>query len=257
MLKVRPWPFFLLQTRHMADKMLRTGITDFEACSERIERNLKDCVAKIRATGEVIHLQKGAFLAPDLACWLDTGKCVLTLDDSRGDTISLFYFQPGQLVNFLPLLVKCFPLDATLLKRKIPSSHFHVKALTDCTLYSINHDWFAREFGTDPGLCSIFLHSAMLNLINSYKNVWNAPILSNTQRICTLIMASVEEGGVIPSYLTQAEISRHLSMHPITVAKIFAQLRKSGLIEKKGSLLVVANPACLQALADGREKINY
>lgn len=237
--------------------MQESGEHPFAACKGLIEANLKNCVVKIRETGQLIHLQKGAFLAPDLTCWLDEGKCVLSLDDSRGDVISLFYFKPGQLVNFLPLLVKCFPLDPVLLRRKIPSSYFHVKALTDCRLYSIDLDWFTREFASNPGLECLFLHAAMLNLINSYKNVWNAPILSNTQRICTLINASVEEDGVIPTYLTQAEISRHLSMHPITVAKIFGQLRKAGLIEKKGSKLVIVNPACLQALADGREKINY
>lgn len=237
--------------------MSSPGNMDFSACMERIERNLGDCVAKIRETGEVILLQKGALLPSDLPCWLDSGKCVLSLDDSRGDTISLFYFKPGQLVNFLPLLVKCFPLDADLLKRKVPSSHFHVKALTDCRLYSINMDWFAREFGRDSSLQCLFLHAAMLNLINSYRNVWNAPILSNTQRICTLIIASQEENGVLPGYLTQAEISRHLSMHPITVAKIFARLRKAGHIEKRDNAFVVANPDSLRALADGREKITY
>lgn len=227
-------------------------------CAALLEEVLKSCVGELRETGNLIHLQKGAFVPPSQACWLEKGKCVLSLDDSRGDTLSLFYFRPGQLVNFLPLLVECFPIAPELIRKKIPSHFFHVKALVDCQLYAIDKVWFIKKIAVDPGISCLFLYSAMLNLIHSYIHVWNAPILSNTQRICRLIMAHMDDNSrEIPQYLTQAEISRHLSMHSITVAKIFGKLRKIGLIRKKDNRLFVDNPALLHALADGVEKITY
>lgn len=232
---------------------------DYKNCVLQVEARLKECVEKIRATGEEIHLQKGEFLADGVACWLESGKCVLSMDDSRGDVLSLFYFKPGRLVNFLPLLVKSYPLDVHILKKKVPASRFHLKALEDCKLYAIDPKWFLQEFCQDPALSCLFLHSAILNLIESYITVWNAPILSNTQRICRLLLAALDEenGNDIPDHLTQTEISRHLSIHAITVAKIFSRLRKMQLVVKDVNHLTVADRERLKALAEGREKITY
>lgn len=236
-----------------------TESLDYKSCVLQVESRLKECVDKIREPGKEIHLQKGEFLPTGLTCWLESGKCVLSMDDSRGDVLSLFYFKPGRLVNFLPLLVKTYPLDCHILKKKVPSSRFHLKALEDCKLYSIDHKWFIEEFCQDPALPSLFLHSAILNLIDSYITVWNVPILSTTQRICRLLLAALDEenDNHIPDHLTQTEISRHLSIHAITVAKIFSRLRKMKVVVKNGNQLTVVDKEFLKALAEGEEKITY
>lgn len=229
------------------------------SCVEILQENIVEALAKFRNVGKKIILAKGSNLVSEKVHCLEKGKCALCVNDPRGDPISMFYFRPGQMINFLPLLVQCFPFDKFIMQKKIPSNLFHVKALSDCELIVLDTEWFINTFLKETSICYFSLYSCILNLLNIYMCVHNCPILSNAQRICLLLISSIEDSpeGVIPPHLTLIEISRHLSIHSVTVAKIFSKLRNMGIIGKQGSNMVIMDMDRLSAIADGSENITY
>lgn len=234
------------------------GITIAE-CAASLQRRLGTCVAEFRALDASRRLQKGETLVSAQPFWLESGKCALCIDNSTDQNISLFYFRTGQLVNFLPLLVQCFPIDAHVRKQKVPTAFFSIKALTDCQLTPLDSKKFLAAMLERADINAMIIHSCILNLLNTYFNAYNSPILSNAQRICRLILGTLEGDAEknIPAYLTHAEISRHLSMHPITVSKIFGKMRSLGIVSKDAGSFVIADLDALRAIAEGTTSITY
>ncbi len=220
---------------------------------------MQDGLQQIRANGETIILERGATLNHERLFLLESGKMALRLASPRGETISVFYHSAGQLVNFMPLLVRCFPIDEKLLKRKLPGHMFHIKALEECRLLSIDNDWFMNGLIRNEAISALALYSCIVNLINVYARAYNCPILSNAQRICRMILSHTDDNprNPIPLYLTHAEISSYLSIHPITVSKIFGRLRNLGIIRKKSGMLVIEKIDELRAIAGGLKSISY
>lgn len=234
-------------------------ITAMAAYGEILQKSLERALEEFHRHGEKIILAKGDILVSQKVHCLEKGKCALCVNDPRGEPISIFYFRPGQLINFLPLFAKCFPFDDFIAHKKVPTDMFHVKALSDCQLIVVDSDWVLNAFISDSAIANFVTYSCIVNLLNVYMCVHNCPILSNAQRICLLIISSIEEqgGNMIPEHLTHVEISRHLSIHPITVAKIFSKLRNMGVIEKAGSSLRIKDMDTLRAIAKGCQNISY
>lgn len=230
-----------------------------QACAEAMGRHIENCRARFRERGQKLLLRRGDSLGNDQLYCLEKGKCALCLNDPRGGIVSIFYHRAGQLVNVLPLVLKCLPLDGEVWEKKIPGNKFYVKALSDCELTVIDNDWFMRSLPEDASICSYVIYSCALNLVNIYASAYNCPILSNAQRVCRMIIMGLETGrdNIIPPHLTHAEISNHLSIHIITVSKIFGKLRKLGIITKRNGDMLVNDACALKAIADGTQKLDY
>lgn len=228
-------------------------------CAETMRRHLAASLALFREHGKPLRLHRGDSLGTEQLYHLEKGRCALYLTDPRGGIISIFYHRKGQLINVLPNVLKCLPLDGQFWQKKIPQNRFHVKALTDCELTIIDTDWFTRALAENVSISSYVIYSCALNLVNIYASAYNSPILSNAQRVCRMILMALdrEQEGVIPPYLTHAEISNHLSIHIVTVSKILGRLRKLGIITKSGTAMLVNDAEALRAIADGMAKLDY
>ena len=103
------------------------------------------------------------------------------------------------------------------------------------------------------------MQSLTENCENLISHAGNSPLLPAPQRICRLLveMMAEEPPHAVPSYLSYSEISLHLAIHPITVAKIFKALKEDGITERKGRTLTVADPERLCAIARGMEDFEY
>lgn len=232
---------------------------DAGSCLNALQERMTECDEAFRSFGRTRSLARGETLVADEPHCLMSGKCALCLNDPRGESVSLFYFQQGQLVNFLPLLANCFPITPMTRAKKIPRKEFAIRALTDCEFLYFDKDWFVGALLQKQTLDFYVIYSCIINLLNMYRAAHNSPILSNGQRICRFILSVMEDEitPALPDWLTQMEISRHLVMHPITVSKIFGKLRSSGILAREDGKLWVRNMEKLQELANGMDTLNY
>ncbi len=215
--------------------------------------------AILRSIGTEHVLQKGELLRTDHICYLLKGLCILSFYGPCGDETSLLFFEPGRLFNFMPKLSRLYPLQPKTLRRKLPRDAFAVRAKEESILLFIDHNVFERELAGSLPLHSLLVQSLTENCENLISHAGNSPLLPTPQRICRLLaeMMAEEPPHAVPSYLSYSEISLHLAIHPITVAKIFKALKEDGITERKGRTLTVADPERLRAIARGMEDFEY
>ena len=232
-----------------------TGLLKASALAQR----KAEYEAILRSIGTEHVLRKGEILRTGNICYLLKGLCILSFYDPCGDETTLIYFEPGRLFNFMPKLVKVYPLQPKTVRRQLPIDAFAVRAKEDCLFLFIDHNVFERELAASLPLHSLLVQSLTENCENLISHAGNSPLLPAPQRICRLLaeMMAEEPPHAVPSYLSYSEISLHLAIHPITVAKIFKALKEDGITERKGRTLTVADPERLCAIARGMEDFEY
>ncbi|MBR6466676.1 MAG: Crp/Fnr family transcriptional regulator [Desulfovibrio sp.] len=215
--------------------------------------------AILRSIGTEHVLQKGELLRTDHICYLLKGLCILSFYGPCGDETSLLFFEPGRLFNFMPKLSRLYPLQPKTLRRKLPRDAFAVRAKEESILLFIDHNVFERELAGSLPLHSLLVQSLTENCENLISHAGNSPLLPAPQRICRLLAEMMEEAPphAVPPFLSYNEISLHLGIHPITVAKIFKALKEEGITARQGRMLTVADPERLRAIARGLEEFEY
>jgi len=224
-----------------------------------LARRKAEYEAILRTIGTLHVLHKGELLRTDHICYLLKGLCILSFYGPCGDESSLIFFEPGRLFNFLPKLSRVYPLQPKTVRRQLPRDAFAVRAKEDCQLILVDHNVFERELATSLPLHSLLVQSLTENCENLISHAGNSPLLPASQRICRLLaeMMSDYPPHALPAYLSYSEISLHLSIHPITVAKIFKALKEEGITARQGRTLAVADPERLRAIACGMEEFGY
>ncbi len=82
---------------------------------------------------------------------------------------------------------------------------------------------------------------------------------SAVARVCQLLLDFMTEDdqSVISRFLTYSEIAYYLSMHTMTVTKIFKALRENNIIHKTGQTATIIDKDALLAIADGDLELQY
>ena len=217
------------------------------------------CEALLRQIGREERLSKGALLQTDHIYYLLEGLCVLIHFGPLGEESSLLYFEAGRLLNFLPKLSRVYPMQPRTLRRKQPRDTFAVRAKTACRLVRIDHDAFVRELGKSAPLHALLEQSLAENCLNLLARAGNSPLLPAPQRICRLAGELMPERPPfrLPPYMSYAEMAVHLSMHPVTVAKVFQALKAEGIAWREGGSVCVFDPERLRRIASGEESLHY
>lgn len=213
----------------------------------------------LHSMGEDFLLPRGKILRENHIYYLREGRCALCAYGQCGETSTLIYFEPGRLLNFLPSLSRLYPLHPMTRRRGVPRKFFAVRALTNCRFLCVRHETFMEAFAGSLPLHSLMVRSLTENMLNLLTYAFNSPLLPAGQRICRLLADVMDDQPphALPRHMTYPEISTHLSIHPITVAKVFKALREKGIVRKKDAGLTVADVDRLHRIAGGLEELTY
>ena len=219
----------------------------------------KTYVEMLRQMGEEYVLPKGKMMQQKDLYYLLEGKCALCIHGTEGEELSLIYFYPGRLLNFLPSLNKYYPLQHITNKRRVPLQSFVVRAVTDCRFLRIASDIFIKNYISSIELHSLIVQSLIENVYSLFSHSFNSPKLPVYQRICRLLLEIMNDTPphTLQRHITYAEISTHLSIHTVTVAKVFKALRQAEIISRDMGNVTVINPNELRRIAEGKQRLPY
>lgn len=196
--------------------------------------------------------------------YLDQGKCLkifqnerIPFDREAPEEPGVFYVQSGllKLSVHRPLsatgLDFCYYGDRTLLERRTAASlsgcgQMYIEACKNTIAYAFTQREFFELLRRDRALLKQYhqLHSAQLSLL--FQRMELTACLDAEQRVAGWLMqlccqSAPEEAGkyFIPCRLTQQEIADYLLIHVTTFNRVFSELKKESIVEKKRSGFLV------------------
>lgn len=214
--------------------------------------------ATLREIGKEIILPRGALLLRDHIYYLVDGHCALISLTRCGKEYSFLYFKPGMLLNFLPAM---FMADTFHLftRRRFSSIDPVVMTKTRCVFLAIESEAFMRRLEGDLDMHRLLMRALTENWVNLFSLAIGTNSLPAGARVCRLLFESTPASPphVVPRYLTYAEIAAHLSLHVITVTKIFRALRQRKLLRKDGNRSILMDRERFARMGRGEELFSY
>ena len=218
----------------------------------------------LKKLGEKAELPRGETLRRPEKSSMDVyflvdGLCALCMEGSSGKDMALIYFLPGRMLNFLPALEKYYPRTVCELCYQAPFADFFVKAIKDSELLRINYRHFLEEFAQSLPLQTVIIHSLVQNCYDLFTQLLKSLEMPAWQRVARELVENMSgpEPHVLPRRITYAEIATHLSIHTVTVAKIFRALQDNGIIERVKNGIMIRDPLRIWRIANGEERLFY
>ncbi len=213
----------------------------------------------LRSLGREERLPKGDKIRSNSVYLLLEGRMTLSSTEPSGEEVTLIYFEPGMLANFIPSLSSTLPLHDLTQSRLVIRKNFVIKTRSECRCIVIEPDRFRQELKTNLLLNKLLLLALTENLLNMFSLATNSSTLPAIQRVCRLLMQFVKKTAphLVDPPLTYQDIATHLSMHAMTVAKIFTALKNEGLIARKGRQVIVTDMGKMRDIAMGLRELDY
>lgn len=178
--------------------------------------------------------------------YLVKGIASLTSITGEGEEKDFLYFSRESLLGFAPALMRHYRKMRGEPARKLDTEEntpFGIDTKTDCSFYRLDERTFERLLEKDPQFQSYVIESVTLNYVTLVKKFYSAQEESASRRFSKwLLEFSSLEGRrrIVPNGFTYAEIAKYLGMHPVTVYKLAAKLKKEGvLIKEKGHIVIL------------------
>ncbi|WP_421899748.1 Crp/Fnr family transcriptional regulator [Maridesulfovibrio sp.] len=216
-------------------------------------------IESLKEIGVEVTIPKGGEFDYENIYYLKEGMAALTHLTPGGGQSSFLYFKAGMLLNFLrPAITKTGIASDITLKRFTNLNHT-IYAKTECRCLSFNGEVFMNYLERNPELYKLLMQSLCDNLINLLALSTDIVSKPANVRVCQVLLDFMtdDDPPQIPRFLTYNEIAFYLSMHVITVTKIFKALKQSGIINKKGRNTTVADVEKLRAIVDGTGTLEY
>lgn len=214
--------------------------------------------------GEKIVLAKDETLRQPQTTYKDLyylvdGHCALCMAGPTGKDIYIIYFFPGRLLNFLPALEKYYPRKQCALCYTSPFADFYVKALKKSELIRVNYQAFLEEFGQSLPLHSLIIQSLVENCYDLFTHLFKSLEMPAWQKVARELLENMEgpHPHILPRKITYSEIATHLSIHTVTVAKIFRALQDNDIIERVKDGIMIHDPLRIWRIAKGEERLFY
>lgn len=219
----------------------------------------KECDDILRGMGQRFAMRKGEQLRSNDLYYLIDGVCALCLEGETGRDLALIYFRPGRLMNFLPSISKFYPLHNFPGSFPLFSSAFFVKAISDSQLFRIDKDLFLAKYFQSLPLQTLITQALVENCYDLFSHIFNSLEKPAWQRVAMQIYENMSDNppGKLLRKITYAEIATRLSIHPVTVAKIFRALQAEGIIKREHSQITVLNATALLQIAQGKSQLYY
>ena len=213
----------------------------------------------LREMGTEIDLPKGAVMRRDRVYFLESGYCALLALTDTGESYSFLYFRPGMLLNFMPAVAHTVKLHEVTRRRVSVLNQHVIMTRTPCRLLAVGAKDFACKVANSlphQRLLTQALVENWINLLSLSLDITSRPA---AVRVCRLLLDNTpdEPASRIPGFLTYPEIAAHLSLHCITVTKIFSALRHEGLLQKEGRAHLLMDRERLARMAGEEEDLVY
>ncbi len=218
----------------------------------------EDAIAAVREIGQEDRVAKGRLLRGRDPFLLLDGMCALCMEAKSGREIAIIHFSPGRLLNFMPC-IQDYYMNIGPTNIKFADNNFYIKILTDCLLLRIDHELFLEKYFFSLPMHSLIVKSLVQNFTSLYASVFNLREMPAWQRIAEQLLANMSANPPHESMckITYAEIAAYLSLHPVTVAKIYSAMQDAGIIERQRDRILVLDPQRLQRLSQGTEPLFY
>ena len=205
-----------------------------------------------------ITVPRGTRLMVNRVYYLIEGAVTLTAMSVTGAYHSLIYFAPGDLLSFIPSVNQAYSIPHDAFDFLLSNESLTMCTKTPCRLVCTEHREFMQHMDEEP-LKTLLIRGLAGNLMKIIVQSVNNSTLSATVRVCRMISVFMEDEPPhrLPRYLTHTEIAGHLSMHVMTVTKIFQSLRKEGILGRDHGVTFVKNPVELMKLSSQLSQLSY
>lgn len=226
---------------------VRSPLPDLETCRNYL----------LRFSREIV-VPRGTKLLIDRVYYLLEGAVTLTSMSVTGEHHSLIYFHPGDLLSFIPSVNQVYNIPHEGFDFLLYNESLAMYAKTPCRLISTEHREFMQHRDEEP-LKTLLIRGLAGNLMKIIVQSVNNCTLPATVRVCRMLSVFMEKDPphTLPRYLTHTEIAGHLSMHVMTVTKIFQSLRKADILGRNHGVTFVKKPTELMNLASQRSQLSY
>ena len=216
------------------------------------------CRKHLLSFSREIVVPRGTKLRVDRVYYLIDGAVTLTAMSAVGGAHSLIYFHPGDLLSFIPSVNQAYAIPHDAFDFLLYNESLVMCTKTRCRLVSMTHGEFMKHMDEEP-LKSLLICGLAGNLMKIIVQSVNNTTLPATVRVCRMLSVFMEKKPphALPRYLTYTEIAGHLSLHVMTVTKIFRSLRKEGILDKDKGVTFVKNPDELMKLSSQLSQISY
>lgn len=212
--------------------------------------DMETCRRHLMQFSREISVPRGSKLMMDKVHYVLEGVVTLTAVSATGNRHALVYFEPGDLLGFTPSVNHVYSIPHEAFDFLLFNESLAMFTKTPCRLLSIEHSEFIRHMDEEPvkNLLMCGLAGNLLKVIVQFVNNCTLPA---TVRVCRMLSVFMEKEPpyTLPRYLTHTEIAGHLSLHVMTVTKIFQTLRREGILGRERGKTFVKDPEKLMSLA--------
>lgn len=218
--------------------------------------NYTDVLEKIST--EVVY-PRGARLPYKNVYYLKEGICALTHYTREGEESSFLYFKPGMMLNFLNSVVNATGMVSEISGKRYSKFNHAIYTKTECRLLTVKGTFFLGYLEKNPELYKLLLRSLSENLINILALSTDIVSKPAGVRVCQVILDFMtdDDPPQVPKYFTYPEIAFYLSMHVMTVTKVFKALRQEGIVDRMGRTARVLRPDKLVDIVNGDVELTY
>lgn len=230
----------------------------------QIEAYRREGYELLKKLGEKAVLARGETLRRPAKSSMDVyflveGLCALCMEGATGKDMAIIYFLPGRMLNFLPALAKYYPHKVCELCYQAPFADFYVRAIKNSELLRVNYQRFLEEFAHSLPLQTVIIQSLVQNCYDLFSHLLKSLEMPAWQRVARELLENMSgpEPHILPRKITYGEIATHLSIHTVTVAKIFRALQDNGIIERVKNGIMIRDPLRIWRIANGEERLFY
>ncbi len=205
--------------------------------------------------GERVEVAKeSAMCSPKLSdsyvYYLERGIAGLTSLTDGGEEKVVLFFPRNRLLGFTPMLMRRFRGGGSR-----DAEPFGIDTKTDCVFYRIDEKTFNRLLDEDRVFMSCVLEIVTchyVDLVHKYHESQGSSARKRFAKCLLDFSMYSEEIRYVPKAFTYVEIAKYLGVHPVTVSKMAADLKKRGLIDKgrKGIMILDGHGLELEAEAE-------
>lgn len=191
------------------------------------------------------------------AYYLEEGIAALTSINGNGEETVFLYFNERRIIGFSEILAHKYRFPDKM-NQFLPMSAFWLMAKTGCVYYTMKEPVFSRLLDENLVFTSAVLESASLNYLEIINKVQHTQDVSKEILFCEWLLSChihVDSLALVPKVFTFTEVAKYLGMHPVTVSRIAARLKKQGLIRRtEDGLVITDEPRLVEIMRTGRKQ---
>ncbi len=214
--------------------------------------SIDSCFQDLQELGTLIRVKKQHCLhnrahTDHYVYCLKEGICALHSVSPDGKERIYQYFQPNDLIGFIPAYIHDYPDDTFYA--------FSITAKSDCTLYQIPFAAFRDYIDRRPELYRWLFELTVSHYDCALRHCYALQKGNSLSRLCHALAelaVPCGSGYILHRYFTYSELANYLGIHTITVTRLMKRLKDMGIIRKQGHTTVIPDLRLLTSFAQDK-----